>query len=233
MQPDVHARRVIHVARIVQFLRQLLAGVQAAVEIQELHQVNDRSAPVELLGVLAGKMGEDRLDIHRSTGGTCRSRGRGPRCRLRSSGCWRGAWGGGARRRRGCFGMAKDLGHDVPEDTHRAISRSAKYRLPPSGDGLRSNDDGRVSCNSRLDGKRAALSHEAIVRPLGSGQAKPELSRDRNARAEAWFTLDPACPGRIRALNHRRPLRAQRAPCGSRAEHQGGGVAQLVRAAES
>jgi len=37
----VHFRRAIESAGIAEFLRQLLAGAKAAVQFQQLHQVND------------------------------------------------------------------------------------------------------------------------------------------------------------------------------------------------
>ena len=40
--------RVIHITRVVQLLRKALPGAQAALELQQLHQINNRRAPVEL-----------------------------------------------------------------------------------------------------------------------------------------------------------------------------------------
>src|SRR5205814_489922 len=42
MQPDVHRRRVVHIAIVMKFLSQRLARVQAAVHPEEFHQIHDR-----------------------------------------------------------------------------------------------------------------------------------------------------------------------------------------------
>jgi len=71
VQPDVHRRRVVHVAAVVQLARQRLAVLQAAVEAEQLHQVDDRRAPVQLLRVLLCHAVEHRLDVdflHRRRG---------------------------------------------------------------------------------------------------------------------------------------------------------------------
>jgi len=41
VQPDVHFRRAIESACVAELLRQLLSGAKAAVQFQQLHQVND------------------------------------------------------------------------------------------------------------------------------------------------------------------------------------------------
>jgi hypothetical protein len=45
MQPDVHLGAVVHVAGVVKLSGQLLPGLQAAVEVERLHQVDDRGFP--------------------------------------------------------------------------------------------------------------------------------------------------------------------------------------------
>jgi uncharacterized membrane protein YeaQ/YmgE (transglycosylase-associated protein family) len=52
VQPDVHGCRIVRVAGIMQFLSQLLARGQAAVQVEDFHQVNDRSAPIEFFLLL-------------------------------------------------------------------------------------------------------------------------------------------------------------------------------------
>ena len=120
------------VAGVIQFLCQFLARREAAVEIEQLHQIDDRLSPIELLFVLAGELGENGFDID---------------LRLRRAWCSRGF---GAARARGCrtrrraaraegagpevvlpaergesrllrrlrFGVTKDRRHDVSEDAH-------------------------------------------------------------------------------------------------------------------
>ena len=41
MQPNIHSRRVIHIAAVVQFLRKLLPGLEAALETEKLHQIHN------------------------------------------------------------------------------------------------------------------------------------------------------------------------------------------------
>ena len=44
------------VAGVAELLGQLLARAEAAVELEQLHQIDDRFAPVELFLVLGGKL---------------------------------------------------------------------------------------------------------------------------------------------------------------------------------
>jgi hypothetical protein len=46
VEPDVHFRRAIEFALVSEFLRQLLAGAKAAVQLEQLHQIDDRLFPV-------------------------------------------------------------------------------------------------------------------------------------------------------------------------------------------
>lgn len=63
MQPDVHRCRVVRVAGVVQLGRELFARGEAAVEIEQFHEIDDRVAPIELLVALRRELGQDRLDI--------------------------------------------------------------------------------------------------------------------------------------------------------------------------
>ena len=45
VQPYIHFCRVLHISLIVEFLSQTLAGRTAAVQIEKLHQVDDRGSP--------------------------------------------------------------------------------------------------------------------------------------------------------------------------------------------
>ena len=64
MQPDIHFRRAIERAGVVQFFRELLTRRKAAVEIENLHEVYDRLPPVELLALLGREIAKDAFDIH-------------------------------------------------------------------------------------------------------------------------------------------------------------------------
>src|SRR6516165_8623433 len=92
MQPDVHRSRVLGVARVVQLFRQLLARGKAAVQIEQLHQINDRVSPIELLLVLASEILEHGFDIDLNTNWTRGGRGRRAACAgcRGGGGCWTG-----------------------------------------------------------------------------------------------------------------------------------------------
>src|SRR5262249_9938706 len=79
MQPDVHFRRAIKSASVAEFLRQLLAGAKAAVQFQQLHQVNDRPFPIIIFVLIVGEFRKNRVDV------SFRDRF----CSPRSSGCRR------------------------------------------------------------------------------------------------------------------------------------------------
>src|SRR6185503_4884641 len=49
MQPDVHRRGIPGVARVTELARERFAVLEAGIHADELHQVHDRSAPVEFL----------------------------------------------------------------------------------------------------------------------------------------------------------------------------------------
>ena len=49
VQPDVHFRRAIVSPSVAELLRQLFAGAKAAVELEQLHQIDDGLFPVVLL----------------------------------------------------------------------------------------------------------------------------------------------------------------------------------------
>ena len=52
VEPDVHLGRDAHVAIVAKLGREPLAGLEATVQLEELHQVDNRASPVEILGVL-------------------------------------------------------------------------------------------------------------------------------------------------------------------------------------
>ena len=49
MQPDIHGGGIIHIARIAKLCGKLLTGGQAAIQVQQLHQIHNRGAPIKLL----------------------------------------------------------------------------------------------------------------------------------------------------------------------------------------
>jgi len=63
MQPDIHRRRVVLVAGIVQFVRKLFARGKAAVEIENFQQIDDRMFPVEMFVMFRSEAGEHGIDI--------------------------------------------------------------------------------------------------------------------------------------------------------------------------
>src|SRR5690606_31545526 len=58
-QPDVHRRGIAHITCVAQLSRELAAVLQAGVEADELHQIHDRSTPVELLTLGSGHRSEE------------------------------------------------------------------------------------------------------------------------------------------------------------------------------
>ena len=119
VQPDVHRRRVVLVAGIVQLGGERAARRQAAVEIQHFQKIDDRMFPVEPLVMLGGKRGQHRVDID----------GRDRHCRgARCGACRRSlrrGWRRGGRRclrrwrgRSGSAAVAQDRGNDTAENAH-------------------------------------------------------------------------------------------------------------------
>ena len=125
VQPDVHRGRVVLVAGVVQLVGQLLAGVQARIQIEQLHQIDDRGAPVQLLRVLRGQVVEHGLDIDRSTRGRAAAGGGGGRGGAAAGGRL-GLGLGGLRRRRVRLGglrlrraeRMEDLADDAADEAH-------------------------------------------------------------------------------------------------------------------
>ncbi|CAG9258216.1 hypothetical protein BDI4_580004 [Burkholderia diffusa] len=108
MQPHVHARRIVHVAIVFQFFRQLFAVFQAAIETQRLQRIDDRCTPIEVSTALTDKLIHDRLNID-----------------VRKRRDWRrGRRRGRVRRRFGRRGLlirlrlTEEFTYDVAEDSH-------------------------------------------------------------------------------------------------------------------
>src|SRR5271166_980388 len=84
MQPDVHFRGAVECAGIAELMGELLAGAQAAVEVEQLHQIDDRLLPVVFFFLPGGELRNHAVDLrprHRlpsSSGeGSCRGGTRG------------------------------------------------------------------------------------------------------------------------------------------------------------
>src|SRR5262245_22029248 len=99
----------------MQLLGELLARRETRVELQELHQVDDRLAPVELLLVLLRELGQHRLDVDR----------RHRRGRRRRRCCSGGAARRGCRCRCPRGSAAENGRHDLAEDAHGCLLTKA------------------------------------------------------------------------------------------------------------
>src|SRR6476661_10040815 len=56
VQPDIHVGGAVELAPVAKFLCQLFAGTEAAVQLQELHQIDDRLVPIEVLILVIGDL---------------------------------------------------------------------------------------------------------------------------------------------------------------------------------
>src|SRR5262245_40306887 len=114
MQPDVHRPRAVERAGIAELLGQLLAGSEAAVELEQLHQVDNRFIPVEVFVLLVRDLRDHRLDL-------------GPGYRLA------GLCAGSERRRRRCAHGLYRAGRllRAPENGRRYVSENA-HQTPPA-----------------------------------------------------------------------------------------------------
>src|SRR5262249_9647112 len=63
VQPDVHFRRAVERALVAKLLRQLLARAETAVEVEQLHQVDDRLFPVQFFTLAVGDLLYHHLDF--------------------------------------------------------------------------------------------------------------------------------------------------------------------------
>ena len=117
VQPDVHLGGAVERAGVAELLGELLAGVEAGVEVEELHQVDDRLLPVVVrAAALVGLLLDHRLDLLA-----------GHRRRLAGTGHGAGGGGGSGGRRardRGTrrFRGAEDRVHNAAENAHRGVT---------------------------------------------------------------------------------------------------------------
>jgi len=120
VQPDVHAGRIVGVAGVAELLGELLARGEAGVDIERLHQVDDRGPPLQLLPLRGDRLVEDGRHIDCRPGG---SRRRGGRRRCAAGGSrarGRSASGRGAR------AAAEDRAHDFSEYAHRSLPKELR-----------------------------------------------------------------------------------------------------------
>src|SRR5215204_2867814 len=120
VQPDVHGCGVVRVAGVAQLLGEVLARGEAAVEIEQLHQVDDRAAPIELLLVFRGALRQHGLDVDLRDR-RIRRRGRWFRRRCTGGGAWRRRCGRTCRRCLFGFRRTEDRVLDLSEDAHGVL----------------------------------------------------------------------------------------------------------------
>src|SRR5882672_11431414 len=112
VQPDVHAGGIIAVTGVTELLGKVLARTEAGIDVERLHQVDDRGAPCQLFALCGSCLVHDGCDID----GLCRrSRRRRSGARGRTTSCWRGVGLG-----------AEDRAHNFPENTHRLLPLNLK-----------------------------------------------------------------------------------------------------------
>src|SRR6185312_579885 len=119
VQPDIHAGGIVAVARVAKFLRELLACRKARIDVERLHQVDDRGAPLQLLALGLDGLIEDGCDVDSRS--RCRSGSPRRSARGRS-----GARGRAAASRRGVRLGAEDRAHDFSENAHRSLPMKLK-----------------------------------------------------------------------------------------------------------
>src|ERR1700733_14821397 len=124
VQPDIHAGRVVGVAGVAKFFRQLLARGKTGIDIERLHQIDDRGTPLQLFALGLDRLVQDGRDVdglsRRSRCGRRSSTGGGsPRAGGRG-------WGGGGRSRAAAGGCGfrvgtEDPAHDFSENAHHML----------------------------------------------------------------------------------------------------------------
>jgi len=63
VQPDVHARGIIAVAGITELLGEFFPRAEAGIDIERLHQVDDRGAPFQFFLLGGDRLVQDGRDI--------------------------------------------------------------------------------------------------------------------------------------------------------------------------
>ena len=120
MEPDIHFCASIELACIAQFLSQFLTVVQAGVDTDQFHEVDNRSPPIQVLALGHGR--QIAFDIHFGN-----FRGS---CLLRLYARTRTRRDISSSRRLGCsFRLAKDSVLDFSENAHEILLVSPKRML--------------------------------------------------------------------------------------------------------
>src|SRR6266436_5864654 len=63
VEPDVHFRRAIELTLVTELLSKLLASAEATVELEQLHQIDNRFSPIQFLFLRVGELLDDVLDL--------------------------------------------------------------------------------------------------------------------------------------------------------------------------
>ena len=120
MEPDIHFCASIELACIAQFLSQFLTVVQAGVDTDQFHEIDNRSPPIQVLALGHGR--QIAFDVHFGN--------------FRGSRLMRLCAGTGGRgdipgtRLRGCgLRLAKDSVLDFSENAHEILLVSPKRML--------------------------------------------------------------------------------------------------------
>src|SRR5689334_23683092 len=121
MEPHIHARRIVCIAGVVEFLRKLFTCSETAVEIESFHQIDDGRPPGEFFTFCGCCFIDDSSYIDCLCGSTRRSNRWRTRC------CCVGA-----RRLRGA--MTENCTHNISENTHDVpprllLAALLRYRL--------------------------------------------------------------------------------------------------------
>jgi hypothetical protein len=63
VKPDVHARGIVGIAGVTKLLCKFFAGRKTGVDIERLHQIDDRGAPFQLFLLGGNRLVQDWRDI--------------------------------------------------------------------------------------------------------------------------------------------------------------------------
>src|SRR4051795_5853697 len=119
VQPDVHGRGIVGVAAVAELLGEVLARGEAGIDVERLHEVDDRGAPFQLFALVRGdRRVDDRGNVHRRRGR--RSARRGP--------CGRAARWCAACGRGGSWMATEDRAHNFPENAHVCSPKRTRWK---------------------------------------------------------------------------------------------------------
>lgn len=107
VQPNVHGGAIIPITVIMQLFREFAPGLEAAIHIDKLHEIDDLMSPIQSLSLALLHACENGFDVN------ARRRRRSGRGRLRR--LVRRGW------RRRPFRRWKDFSKHTAEKTHRSL----------------------------------------------------------------------------------------------------------------